>query len=94
MAVIVRLPTPLRRLAGGASEVQVSGSTVGQLLTELEAQYPGFHDRLFDEGGEIRRFVNIYVRGEDIRFQQGLDTSVGDGDDVSIVPAVAGGGHQ
>lgn len=94
MAVIVRLPTPLRRLAGGASEVQVSGSTVGQLLTELEAQHPGFHDRLFDEGGEIRRFVNIYVRGEDIRFQQGLDTSVVDGDDVSIVPAVAGGGHQ
>lgn len=87
----LRIPTPLRPLAGGASELQVGGSTVAELLEGLEASHPGFHDRLFDERGEIRRFVNIYVAGEDIRFLNGVETPIKDGEEVSIVPAVAGG---
>jgi len=91
MAVRVRIPTPLRRLSGGLSEVQVEGSTISELLANLEAAHPGFRERLFDEAGRLRRFVNIYVRGEDIRFLSGLETPLNHGDDVSIVPAVAGG---
>jgi molybdopterin synthase sulfur carrier subunit len=91
MAVKLRIPTPLRQLAGGASELSVQGSTVSEALDSLEHEHPGFHDRLFDERGEIRRFVNVYVSGEDIRFLNGIDTPIKDGDEVSIVPAVAGG---
>jgi molybdopterin synthase sulfur carrier subunit len=91
MAVKVRIPTPLRRLAGGASELTLEGATVGEALTELDRQHPGFHDRLYDERGELRRFVNIYVGGEDIRFLQGVATPLKEGEEVSIVPAVAGG---
>ena len=91
MAVKLRIPTPLRRLAGGTSELTVDGSTVSQVLDNLEKEHPGFHERLFDERGEVRRFVNIYVGGEDIRFLKGVDTPLKDGEEVSIVPAVAGG---
>ena len=91
MAVKVRIPTPLRPLAGGASELTLEPGTVSEVLASLETDFPGFHDRLYDERGEIRRFVNIYVNGEDIRFLEGQSTPVADRDEVSIVPAVAGG---
>jgi molybdopterin converting factor small subunit len=87
----VRIPTQLRTLTGGTSEVTVDGSTVAEVLKALDQAHPGFQDRLFDESGSLRRFVNVFVADEDIRFQQGLDTAVADGQTVSIVPAVAGG---
>jgi molybdopterin converting factor small subunit len=91
MAVKVRIPTQLRTLTGGQGEVSVNGSTVGEVLKELDSVHPGLQDRLFDESGKIRRFVNVFVAEEDVRFLQGLDTPVADGTTVSIVPAVAGG---
>ena len=91
MAVSVRIPTQLRSLAGGSSDVQLDGATVGEVLKSLEAAHPGFQDRLFDDGGKLRRFVNVFVADEDIRFLDGLDTAVAEGSTVSIVPAVAGG---
>ncbi len=91
MAVKLRIPTPLRRLSGGASELSVEGSTVTEVFETLERDHPGFHDRIYDESGEIRRFVNVYVGGEDIRFLKGVETPVKEGEEVSIVPAVAGG---
>jgi molybdopterin converting factor small subunit len=87
----VRIPTQLRTLTGGSSEVTVDGSTVAEVLKALDAAHPGVADRLFDESGVLRRFVNVFVADEDIRFQQGVDTPVGSGQTVSIVPAVAGG---
>ena len=87
----VRIPTQLRTLTGGSSEVAVGGSPVAEVLKALDAAHPGFADRLFDESGVLRRFVNVFVADEDIRFQQGVDTPVGSGQTVSIVPAVAGG---
>ena len=92
MAVKLRIPTPLRSLSGGASELSVDGTTVAEALEALEHEHPGFRARIYDDSGEIRRFVNIYVSGEDIRFLDGVNTPVKDGEDVSIVPAVAGGG--
>lgn len=91
MAVTVRIPTQLRTLSGGTGEVTVEGSTVTEVLKALETAHPGFGERLFDGDGELRRFVNVFVADEDIRFLQGLDTPVPDGESVSIVPAVAGG---
>lgn len=91
MAVKVRIPTQLRPLAGGASEVEVDGATVADLLKALDAAHPGFGERLFDESGQLRRFVNVFVADEDIRFLEGVTTPVEDGQTVSIVPAVAGG---
>ncbi len=91
MSVRVRIPTQLRSLAAGASEVEVEGADVAEVLKALEATHPGFHDRLFDEGGKLRRFVNVFVAEEDIRFLQGLETPAAPGATVSIVPAVAGG---
>ncbi len=91
MAVTVRIPTPLRQLAGGAAAVTAEGATVGGVLDDMERQHPGFKERLFDEQGTLRRFVNIYVGGEDIRFLDDLDTALEAGQEVSIVPAVAGG---
>lgn len=90
MATNVRIPTQLRPLAGGASEVSVEGDTVGDVLKGLEAEYPGFGDRLFDEAGNLRRFVNVFLGEEDVRFLDGLNTPVA-GQSLSIVPAVAGG---
>jgi molybdopterin synthase sulfur carrier subunit len=87
----VRIPTPLRKLTDGQAEVTVDGEDVRTVVRELDAAHPGIGDRLLDDDGELRRFVNVFVRDEDVRFQQGLDTPVGDGDVVSIVPAVAGG---
>lgn len=91
MAVKVRIPTPLRKLAGGSSEVSVNGTTVAEVLENLEKDHPGFRERLYDDRGQIRRFVNIYVAGEDIRFLKGVDTPIKESEEVSIVPAVAGG---
>jgi molybdopterin synthase sulfur carrier subunit len=91
MAVTVRVPGPLRRLTNGSAEVQVDGTTVSQALQDLESKFPGFHDRLYDGAGNLRQFINIYLNDSDIRFGQGLDTPVGENDDLSIVPAVAGG---
>ena len=91
MGVQVRIPTPLRRFTAGAEEVAAGGSTVGHLINDLERQFPGIKERLCDAEGRVRRFVNLYVNGDDIRFLNNLDTSVKDGDEVSIVPAIAGG---
>jgi molybdopterin converting factor small subunit len=87
----LRIPTQLRNLSDNAAEVTVEGSTVAEVLKGLEAQHPGFGERLFDESGALRRFVNVFVADEDIRFLQNLDTPVDAGTVVSIVPAVAGG---
>ena len=91
MSVTVRIPTQLRNLSGNAAEVEVEGSTVAEALKALEGAHPGFGERLFDDSGALRRFVNVFVADEDIRFLQGVDTSITDGQTVSIVPAVAGG---
>jgi len=91
MSVTVRIPAPLRRLTGGQEVVSTDGSRLRECIEALEAQFPGLKERLVDEAGQIRRFVNIYVNGEDVRFLQGLDTPLKPGDEVSIVPAVAGG---
>jgi molybdopterin synthase sulfur carrier subunit len=87
----VRIPTQLRELSGGQSEVSVDGGTVAEVLDALNGAHPGFRDRLFDDGGKLRRFVNVFVADEDVRVLDGLDTQVTDGQTVSIVPAVAGG---
>ncbi|MEX2430816.1 MAG: ubiquitin-like small modifier protein 1 [Dehalococcoidia bacterium] len=91
MSVTVRIPGPLRRVTNGADKVQVDGVDLGALITSLETQYPGMKERLLDENGELRYFVNLYLNNEDVRFLQGLQTAVKPGDEVSIVPAVAGG---
>ena len=91
MAVTVRIPTTLRPLSGGNSTVQVEGSTLGEVLANLEAAHPGFRDRLFDDQGGLRRFVNLFVADDDVRYLQGLETPVPAGETVSIIPAVAGG---
>ena len=91
MSARIRIPTPLRRFTGGSEEVGSAGATVGAVVEDLERQFPGIKERLCDEEGRIRRFVNIYVNGDDIRFLSNLETPVKDGDEVSIVPAIAGG---
>jgi sulfur-carrier protein len=91
VSVKVRIPTTLRTLTGGASEVEVDGSTVGEVLDALNGAHPGFRDRIFDDDGNLRRFVNVFVADDDVRFLEGVDTKVPDGETVSIVPAVAGG---
>jgi molybdopterin synthase sulfur carrier subunit len=91
MAVLVRIPTPLRALTKGAAEVHAEASTVTDLIDVLETQFPGLKERLVEDGGQLRRFVNIYINQEDIRFLQGATTSLKQGDEVSIVPAIAGG---
>ena len=87
----VRIPTPLRNLTDGQNRVEAEASTVAKLLQRLDEAYPGFSQRLIDEQGELRRFVNIYVDGEDIRFRKGLETALSDVKEVSIVPSVSGG---
>lgn len=91
MAVTVKIPTPLRTLTNNDDSCDVDAATLGDVVMALEATYPGMRERLLDEGGEIRRFVNIFVNGEDVRFLDGLTTTLDTGDEVSIVPAVAGG---
>jgi len=90
MAVNVSIPTQLRAVTGGDSEAEVDGGTVGEVLDALFDRYDGLRDRICEDG-DLRRFVNVYVGGEDIRFLGGLDTEVSDGDEVKILPAVAGG---
>ena len=91
MPVRVRIPTPLRAVTKGNAEVEAKGETVDDVIVDLECQYPGLRERLVDETGELRRFVNIYVNQEDIRFMQNRETILKDGDEVAIVPAIAGG---
>jgi molybdopterin synthase sulfur carrier subunit len=91
MSITVRVPTQLRPLTSGAGEVSVEGSTVGEALKALDAAHAGFAERIFDEQGGLRRFVNVFLADEDVRFLEGLDTPVTDGQTLSIVPAVAGG---
>ncbi len=91
MGIIVRVPTPLRRLTNGQGEVSVEATNIREAIHKLEELYPGFKERLIDEQGEVRRFVNLYLNDEDIRFLKGLDTELKDGDVLSIVPAIAGG---
>ncbi|MDZ4695607.1 MAG: ubiquitin-like small modifier protein 1 [Deltaproteobacteria bacterium] len=87
----VRIPTPLRKLTNGLEEVTTDGATIGAVVETLEKQFPGIKERICDDQGKIRRFVNIFANDEDIRFLQNLDTPVKDSDEISIVPAIAGG---
>jgi molybdopterin synthase sulfur carrier subunit len=91
MSLKIIIPTPLRRLTANTDIVEVEGTTVKEVIQNLDRRYPGIHARLCEEGGELRRFLNIYVDGEDIRFLDNLSTAVPDGAEVSIVPAIAGG---
>ena len=91
MSVTVRIPTPLRAVTNGQDKASVEGETLTQVIDNLESQYTGIKERLCDESGNLRHFVNIYVNGEDVRFLEGLGTALSSGDEVSIVPAVAGG---
>jgi molybdopterin synthase sulfur carrier subunit len=87
----VRIPTPLRKLTNDAEIVEVSAVTIGAAILELQTKYPGIQERLMDDNGEVRRFVNVYVNEEDIRFLQNQQTPLKDGDEISIIPAIAGG---
>lgn len=91
MPVKVLIPTPLRNLTKDQDTVEASGTTIGDVMADLDTRYPGLKERLCDDKGEIRRFVNVYLNQEDIRFKDGRQTAVSDGDEVSIVPAIAGG---
>ncbi len=91
--ITVRIPTPLRPMTGGKGEVEGAGGSVSELIEHLNSAHPGLKDRICDEQGEVRRFINIYVNEEDIRFLTGKETPLKDGDEVSIVPAIAGGAH-
>jgi len=91
MAVVIRIPAPLRRLTNGQAQLRTDVATVADCITYLGETFPGLRERLCEEDGSVRRFINIYVRGEDIRFGKGLETALKDGDDVSIVPAASGG---
>lgn len=93
MSVRVRVPTPLRRFTGGKDEVPAEGNSILAVIENLEQRHPGLKERLLDDKGELRRFVNVYLNGEDVRFLDQLNSKVKDGDDISIVPAIAGGGR-
>lgn len=92
MSIKVIVPTPLRSLTGGSGAVEAEGRTLEEVLNDLESRYPGFKARICDETGQIRRFINVFVDKEDIRFLEGLETKVSDGAEISILPAIAGGG--
>jgi molybdopterin synthase sulfur carrier subunit len=91
MPIKVRIPTPLRKLTHDEEVVHVNAGTVGAAIAELQTRYPGIKERLTDDSGSVRRFVNVYVNEEDIRFLQNQDTALKDGDEISIIPAIAGG---
>ena len=91
MASKVRIPTPLRKLTDDQESIEIESNTIGGAIEELESKFPGIKERLVDEEGEIRRFVNVYVNEEDIRFLENQDTPLKEGDDISIIPAIAGG---
>jgi molybdopterin synthase sulfur carrier subunit len=91
MAVSIRIPTPMRNLTGGAAEVSVEAATLSEAIKALDVAHPGVAERVLDESGALRRFVNVYVGDEDVRFLDGLQTELGDNASISIIPAVAGG---
>ena len=91
MSVLVRIPTPLRRMTNGQGKVELESGTLSEVVERMDASYPGIKARLLDENGELHYYVNIYLNGEDVQFLQGLDTAAKSGDEISIVPAVAGG---
>jgi sulfur-carrier protein len=91
MSLTIRIPTQLRTFTGGSGEVEVEAASVGDALKALDAAHPGLADRLFDDSGQLRRFVNVFLADEDVRFLDGLDTPIAEGQTLSIVPAVAGG---
>jgi molybdopterin synthase sulfur carrier subunit len=91
MPVSVRVPTPLRKFTNGADQVHAQGETVADLVNDMEKHFPGIKERICDEEGQVRRFVNIYVNGDDIRFLKNLNTALKEGDELSIIPAIAGG---
>jgi molybdopterin synthase sulfur carrier subunit len=91
MSIMVRIPTPLRRVTNGLDKVSTEGDTLSEIVKSLDSQFPGIKARLCDDQGELRNFVNVYVNGEDVRFMDGLGTETKSGDEISIVPAVAGG---
>lgn len=91
MPVQVRIPTPLRKFTGGKDTVEASGASIGEVLTDLDSKHPGLKERICEQDGTVRRFVNVYVNGDDIRFLDNLGSAVKDGDEISIVPAIAGG---
>jgi sulfur-carrier protein len=91
MAKNVRIPTPLRKLTNNEEVVEIEAPTIGEAIEELQGKFPGFKERLLDETGSVRRFVNVYVNEEDIRFLQNQETPLKDGDEISIIPAIAGG---
>ena len=91
MPIQVRIPTPLRKFTGGAESVTAAGATVAAVVQDIEGRHPGLKERICDDAGKVRRFVNVYVNGEDIRFLSSLETPVKEGDEISIVPAIAGG---
>lgn len=91
MAVLVRIPTPLQKFTKNQGEVQAEGATVQEVLEHLDQSYPGLRERVCDESGSIRKFINLYINDEDIRFMEGEKTSLNDGDELSIIPAIAGG---
>jgi molybdopterin synthase sulfur carrier subunit len=91
MAKTVRIPTPLRKLTNNEEIVEVAAATIGEAIAELQTRYPGIKERLVDDNGEVRRFVNVYVNEEDIRFLKNQHTPLNDGDEISIIPAIAGG---
>lgn len=91
MGVMVRIPTPLRRMTNGQAKVELESADLGELMEKLNGEFPGIKDRLVDENGELHYYVSIYLNGEDVRFLDGLKTSTNEGDEVNIVPAVAGG---
>jgi molybdopterin synthase sulfur carrier subunit len=91
MAITIRIPTPLRKVTNGADKASIKANSIEQAIDELENQFPGIKPRICDDSGKIRNFVNVYLNGEDIRFLNGIDTNISDGDEISLVPAVAGG---
>ena len=93
MQILVRLPAPLQKLMKNQGDVRASGTNIRELIENLEKEFPGIEERIYDETGKIRRFINIYVNEEDVRFLQQEETPLKDGDEVSIIPAIAGGRH-
>lgn len=91
MATTVRIPTPLRRVTDGQDKVDAEGATLREIIDSMESQFPGIKARICDDNGDLRNFVNVFVNGEDVRFMDGVDSATADGDEISIVPAVAGG---
>lgn len=91
MVIKVRIPTPLRKLTNGSDEVTATGANIAEIIEDLESNYPGLKERICEEDGKLRRFVNIYLNDEDIRFKENMDTRLKENDELSIIPAIAGG---